>query len=271
MKRTVATLLALALAAARGEAQEASAPTIALHAIQALSGTLGEREITREAAVDEARWVAFVVASTEELAVELALPDGSTLSADDRPAEERAWTVVWGRAEDGGGLLPGVGTGHNTIVRLEKPPSGPYVLRLRRVKPTAEPAPFVITVLQDSDLRMGLWVQSARVGPGVPLALAAVLSDAFQPARDARVQARFTREVKDAVEPAGECEMSDDGREADAVAGDGVYTCLFVPPADGRFRVAVQGRGTTRAGYRFERNGGLILLASEAKGDVRAE
>ena len=271
MKRLIATLLVTTLAASPSEAQEASAPTIALHAIQTLSGTLGEREVAREASVDEARWVAFVVASTEELAVRLILPDGRTFSADDRPERGFEWYTVLGEREAEGGLLPGVGTGHNTIIRVTRPPAGGYDLRLRRVKPTADPAPFVITVLQDSDLRMGLWLQSARVLRGVPLAVTAVLADGGQPAADAAVQARFTREIADAVEPVGECALTDDGREPDAVAGDGVYTCLFVPPAEGRYRVAVQGRGATRGGHRFERHGGLMLLASEPTVDVRVE
>ena len=117
-------------------------------------------------------------------------------------------------------------------------------------------------MLQDSDLRMGLWLQSARVVAGTPLVLAAVLADGAAPARDASLRARFVREVKgDAVEPAGECTPADDGREADAKEGDGVYTCVFVPPSPGRFWAAVEARGATRTGLPFARNGGVFLLA----------
>jgi hypothetical protein len=110
------------------------------------------------------------------------------------------------------------------------------------------------------------------VAAGTPLVLAAVLADGGAPARDASLRARFVREAKaDVVESAGECALADDGREADAKEGDGVYTCVFVPPAAGRFWAAVEARGTTLSGLPFARNGGVFLLASDAPLEARVD
>jgi hypothetical protein len=239
-----------------------------------VSGVIGaeEREVTREATVDDARSLTLVATSTEDLELRLRLPDGSTLSAEEGASAEREWHSFRGNGERGAELLPGVGSGYNTLVRIQSPPRGAYGLWLVRRRETGQPAPFAVTVVLESDLRLGTWLQSPRVLRGAPAAISAVITDAGQPAPEAVVYASFTREAADdAVERAGESVLRDDGREPDAQAGDGLYTGLFVPPAEGRFWMAVRATGTTRAGDRFERSGGLLLLASEPTVEVHAE
>jgi hypothetical protein len=275
MKRLNATILCAVLAAAvPGFSDGPQPPTIGLHAVQALTGVIGseEREAGRAATVDDARSLGLVMTSTEDLTLTIALPDGSTLSAEKGTSDDRQWYAFNGNGETLGEALPGIGSGYNTVVQIQKPPRGAYKLRLERTRDSGEPAPFAITLIEDSDLRMGLWLQSSRVLRGTPVAVAAVIADAGQPAREAEVQARFTREIKeDALEPSGECAMRDDGQAPDVKEGDGVYTGLFVPPAEGRFWVAVRAVGRTQAGARFERDGGLFLLASEPAVEVRVE
>jgi hypothetical protein len=257
-------------------AQEAAAPpTVSLNAFNFASGVIeaSQRAVTRALAIDKARALTIVVATTEAVSVSIGLPDGSTIDAEKAPRDRMSWQSFERHGEAAPLELPGFGSGFNTLITVATPQSGSYALNLARKNDSGAAIPFVATVIMDSDLRMGLWVHSTRVLRGEPFALNAILLDGEKPAGNARVQAIVMRAPADGNSPAeriAEQALVDDGRQGvDARAGDGVFSGVITPQSAGLLQIAVRARGTAAAGAEFERDGGLAVVVTEPKVQIR--
>ena len=248
-------------------AEEVPQGSVSLQAGTVAVGVLGasEEKASRAVVVDRSRSVRVLVTATEALRVVVELPDGSTLTP-----ESEAYGVSWHAFVGDDSGLPGLGGKFNTLVVHDKPPAGRYFVHVIRVGGGSE-VPFMITTLPDSDLRMGLWVQSPYVSNGRPFALAVVLQDGEAPAREATVAVTLSRPPANAAHPVkivGESFLRDDGRDGDAREGDGVYSGVLVPAQSGTLWVTVRARGLTTAGEGYERVGGLPLQVSEPTVEV---
>src|SRR5262249_57775580 len=107
----------------------------------------------------------------------------------DGMSDRMSWQSFAGRDGPAPLELPGFGSGFNTLITLASPQSGSYALNLVRKNDSGAAIPFVVTVIMDSDVRMGLWVHSTRVLRGEPFALNAILLDGEKPAGNAKIQA----------------------------------------------------------------------------------
>ena len=266
MKRTIVVSLACVLCFARTSRAQDAGPSIALSAAAYAGGTLqpGERRAERPLTVDAARGLTIVVTSRTALEVSLQLPDG-TLASPRRPDDRIHWFPFAG-GEGSDPLIPGAGSGFNTLVTVAQPPAGHYIVMLDR-PPTKEPVPFLVTLIQDSDVRLGLVTPFTDALRGGAFFVSAVLLDANRPVRGATVIAHLTRTTRDpAAAPiaGGELALTDDGTGADAAAGDGVYSGVVAAVAGGTHWIAVRATGTGSTGVRFERHAGVRFEASEA-------
>ncbi|MET0556705.1 MAG: choice-of-anchor X domain-containing protein [Vicinamibacteria bacterium] len=258
------TACLLAAGAARAAEPAAPAPAVSLQAVAVDGGRLpaGEAETKRTVVVDRATALRLVLAAGDKADFTVELPDGTKVTPDALP-----YGVTWTRFDgaDGGALpLPGLGARTSALVGIEKPLPGTYAVRIRRAGGEGD-LPFVVTSLSDSDVRLGLWVQSPYVIAGQPLVLAAVLADRDAPVRDADVTLRLARADAAGVPTVvGEAELRDDGRDADAREGDGVYSAIVPAPAEGATWANVRARGRSANGDDYERTGAVVLQASKA-------
>lgn len=253
----------LAAGALRAAEPPPTAPGISLQAVAVDAGVLraGEVEVKRPLVVDRNRSLQLVLAAGDKAAFALDLPDGTTVTPDHLP-----FGVSWSRF-DGEGVpdlpLPGLGARSSALVTIDEPVPGAYAVRIRRVGDGD--VPFLVTALFDGDLRMGLWVQSPYVPKGQPIVLAAVLADKDAPARDADVGVALLRaESAGPAKIVGEVVLRDDGRDADAREGDGVYSGIVTATEGGAIWATVRARGRSAAGDAYERTGAIVLEASEA-------
>src|SRR5262249_11404512 len=170
--------------------------------------------------IDKARALTIVVATTEAVSVSVGLPDGSTVDAEKAPRDRVSLQSFQGHNEGRGEadplVLPGFGSGFNTLITVAAPQSGSYSLNLARKNDSGAAIPFVVTVIMDSDLRLGLWVHSTRVLRGQPFALNAILLDGEKPAGNAKIQAIVMRAPADGnalADRIGEQALVDDGQK----------------------------------------------------------
>jgi hypothetical protein len=247
-------------------AQEDTSTVTLMSAAHAV-GTLSREEprAARTFEVDAATEVTFVVTSPVALTLEVGLPDGSSLSERTANGEDRQVFRLWVRDQPEL-MIPGIGGGDNTLVRIARPPAGPYELRLSTPEPAATPTPFAITMLPTSDLRLGLAVPQPEIVLGGGIALSAVAFQGDRPLLEATVAARVAQQPDDAkapVPPPIIIKLHDDGREGDAEANDGVYTGTFLPEASGSYVVLVEAEGVTRDGLGFRRDVGGAFRVTE--------
>ena len=248
-------------------AEEVVPPGVSVQAGTVAVGVLGasEEKASRAFVIDRSRSVRLLVTATEALRVVVELPDGSTLTP-----ESEASGVSWHAFVGNGSGLPGLGGKFNTLVVHDQPPVGRYFVHVLRSSGDGE-VPFMITTLPDSDLRMGLWIQSPYVSKGQPFVLAVVMQDREAPAREATVAVTLARPPANPAQPVkivGESVLRDDGRDGDAREGDGVYSGVLVPAQAGTLWITVRARGLTAAGEDYERVGGLPLQVSEATVEI---
>jgi hypothetical protein len=270
MKRTSAVLCLTLAHATAMVAQRDSGPQVTLYAGAHAGGVIApaETDVQRTLIVDVAKRATLLITSPVELDAMLELPDGSRFSAADRPDDRRRWHRFRREKGDDALLLPGIGLGYNDQITLDDPRPGRYLVHLRRTRTAAaaEPAPFLITLLEDSEIRMGLSVPARDALTGAPFLVAALIFDGDRPVTGARVLATVTREPTDRVSagvPAGEAVLADEGRGVDATSGDGIYTGTVTPTAAGRYFVAIHATGVSAGGVAFERHAGLSFEASK--------
>jgi hypothetical protein len=252
--------------AGTASAQEGTSEVTLMSAAHAV-GTLTREEprAARTFDVDAATQVVFVVTSPVALTVEVGLPDGSSLSERTANGEDRQVFRLWVR-DQSELMLPGIGGGDNTLVRIARPPAGPYELRLSAIEPVATATPFAITMLPTSDVRLGVAIPQPEIVLGGGIAVSAVAFQGERPLVETTVTARIALAPDRAdapVPPVAIVKLHDDGREGDAEAGDGVYTGVFVPEASGSYVVLVQAEGVTRDGLGFQRDVGGAFRVTE--------
>ena len=266
MRRMGWTICAASLACAvSARAEETpAAPGIALQAVAVEAGMVrqGEAGAKGTFVVDRCHSLHLLVAATEKIAVKLELPDGSTV-AEGSGAPLAAWQVRAGDG-DGAGLLPGLGARSSTLVVLDQPPPGRYLVHISR--DGGGDVPFTITTLSDSRLRMGPWVASPYVTTAEPVALSVVIDDDGGPVRDAEVSVALSRIAASGLpERVGEATLRDDGRDGDVEAGDGAYSAIVKATVEGATWASFRARGRTAAGDEYERTSAIVLQASKAR------
>lgn len=242
----------------------AGAPFVSLQAVAVTAGRVpaGVAEVKRAVVVDRASALRLVLSAGEKATFTVVLPDGTKVTAGAQP-----YGVTW-RTFDGveaGALpLPGLGARSSALVGVENPLPGTYTVRIARAGGEGD-VPFAVTSLSDSELRMGLWVQSPYVIAEQPLVLAAFLVDGDAPARDADVAVTLARtDATGKPTIVGEVVLRDDGRDADAREGDGVYSGIVAAPQEGTTWANVRARGRSANGDDYERTGGVVLQSSKA-------
>lgn len=218
--------------------------------------------------VDRARSLTLVVTSTANLLVNLQLPDGTHLSSDEKEGNDNArWLAFTGKNSSETLILPGVGSGANIVLQLNTPVAGSYVLELRLREKAAVPAPFMVTRIEDSDLRMGLMMPFGDALTGMPFVFSVALFDGEKPVRGARVVVTVAQTTTDpAAAPirSAELPLFDNGKGTDARENDGLYTGMLVPKAEGKYWIAVRAQGTSAGGLTYERDAGFTLDATKA-------
>jgi hypothetical protein len=128
------------------------------------------------------------------------------------------------------GAFP-LGSTTATVYRWSIPIAQAGWATLRFANPAAVTAdtPVVVQAVSDSPIRIAAIPVAANRRPGQPVALAVAVISGSQALAGASVRAD--------VVAGGKAETSltlrDDGSGADAVAGDGIYSALYVPPTDG--------------------------------------
>ena len=147
--------VALIVLAEAAQAQRAAAD-VSLMAAGHAGGIIatGESGAERQFMVDRARSLTLIITSTADLLPSLQLPDDTSLSLENDGNDKARWYAFTGNKTADTLLFPGVGSGFNTILQLNAPPAGRYVLQLRRREASTVAAPFMVTRVQDSDLRM---------------------------------------------------------------------------------------------------------------------
>lgn len=260
--------VALIVLAEAAQAQRAAAD-VSLMAAGHAGGIIatGESGAERQFMVDRARSLTLIITSTADLLPSLQLPDDTSLSLEKGGNDKARWSVVIGNKNAETLLFPGVGSGFNTILQLNAPPAGRYVLQLRRREASTVAAPFMVTRVQDSDLRMGLIMPFSEALVGAPFVFGVGLYDGAKPVRGGRVLAAVAQTTADlAAAPirSAELPLADDGKSVDTMAGDGLYTGLLVPQAEGKYWIAVRALGHSAAGLEYERDAGFVLEATKA-------
>lgn len=197
---------------------------VALHAMQVHLGTIdsGSREASLPILVDACRAVSVDVAG---------LPDGSS-------------TALLGPAGE-------VIAAETTAPRTAAPCAGAgrYTLVVRR--PTTDDAdvPFVATVQLDSGLRAGLTLKGdPQVGRR--LTVSALVLEEQTPFVGADIELTLT----DPTDVSSTVSLRDNGESFDAKRGDGLYTGVFSVSTPGEHSLGGIVRGTSRAGFEFERH-----------------
>lgn len=250
------------------QAQEAAAVgglLAAAHAGGIIAG--GDNGADRQFVVDRARSLTLIITSTADLLPSLQLPDDTSLSLEKDGNDKARWYVFTGNKTAETLLFPGVGSGFNMILQLNAPPAGRYVLQLRRREASTVAAPFMVTRIQDSDLRMGLIMPFSDALVGAPFVFGIGLYDGANPVRGGRVLAAVAQTTADpaaAPIPSAELTLADDGKSVDTTAGDGLYTGMLVPRVAGTYWIAVRALGRNAAGLAYERDAGFALEVSEA-------
>lgn len=265
--RLIGCVALIALAGAAQAQQDAAVGSMmaAAHAGGMIAG--GEMGADREFVLDDARSLTLIITSTANLLPSLQLPDGTSLTLDKGGNDKARWYAFSGNKAAQILMFPGVGSGFNTILQLSAPPAGGYVLQLRRRDASTVEAPFMVTRVEDSDLRMGLMMPSSDAMTGAPFVFGIVLFDGAEPVRGARVLAAVAQTTTDPAAPpirSAELPLGDDGKGVDTAADDGLYTGMLVPQAEGKYWIAVRALGKNAAGLAYERDVGFSLVASKA-------
>ena len=234
---------------------------VSLSAMAAAAGVLeaGEREARRTLLVDRAARLTLVVASPVDFRTALRLPDGTKVSAQN--PNDRVRFVEFDLKEAPDLLLPGVGRGPDVVVTIEQPPPGELEVRVVAADAAHERIPFTITLLQESEVRLGLSVPKPEGRPGEALVVAALGFEKDRPMKGATITASLVLVGDDPTAPAKATEFAlrDDGQGADVKAGDGCYTGLIIPRTLGRNFISVSARGRDRTGLPFARDVGAAL------------
>jgi hypothetical protein len=259
--------------ASPARAQDSSLPTVALNAQAFTAGQIepGQRSVSRPLTIDAARSFSLLIAAAAQVRIGLKLPDGTTLDPRRADGDRISWRTLPSRGDTLPEVMPGLGTGFNTLVTIKSPQAGAYELALARTRDDGRPIPFVATLVLDSDLRMGLWLQSARALLGAPITIAAILLDGEQPVHEAGVMVNLLRDPADGVSRAdslGELPLRDGGDQGDMTAGDGVFSAQLTPSAAGPLRLALRATGRASGGA-FERQSGALLLVTEPSVKLR--
>ena len=254
-----ALLLPSPLAAREGE----SRASVALTAVSAAAGMLapGEREARRTLLVDPAARVMLVVACPVPFRAVIHLPDGTTLTGEEGDERRRMWALALEQAP--GLALPGAGQGHNAIAIIEEPPPGEYSVELALDEPAPEAQPFTVTLLPESDVRIGLVLTATELRRDEPLVLAVLGFEGEAPLRRAAVYARLVRQEAEASIVGEPVALTDDGRGPDSAAGDGLFTGVILPREPGSYLVSIVASGRSRAGYPYERHAGAALTVTD--------
>ena len=249
---------------------QGSAATNALMATSHAGGiiTASDSGAHRKFVVDKARSLTLVITSTANLLVSLQLPDGTHLSPDERDGRDNArWLSFTGKNSPETLIFPGVGSGFNTILQLNAPPAGTYVLELRRSEKATVSAPFMVTRIEDSDLRMGLLMPFSDALANTPFVFGVGLYDGAMPVRGARVLATVAQtSTAPTAAPirSAELSLSDNGKGVDTTENDGLYTGMLVLKTEGKYWVTVRAQGTSAASLAYERDAGFVLEATKA-------
>jgi hypothetical protein len=261
-------VMASLFGACTASAQDKGVPSITLSAASYAAGVLrpGEIKAERPLTVDSARSLTLVITSTADLKLSLQLPGGALVSPDKNLDDRIKWASFAAKNNVPQQLLlPGVGSGFNTLITLQAPAAGKYVVSLAQERPTPDAVPFLITLIEDSNIRMGLYTPFGDAVRGGPFLVSAVLFDGTKPLLGARVTANLVRQPDDlAAAPiqVRELSLNDDGKGGDAKAGDGIYTGIVAPPVVDRYWLAVQAFGKSSGGT-FVRHAGTSFIASE--------
>jgi hypothetical protein len=268
MTRTAAILLAAGLASVTPTAaQSVSRTPVTMVSMSHAAGLLatGEQMARRTLQVDAEGDLTLVVASPTRLSVELATPDGRRVAAGTSDGDDTR-VFEFALEEPPSLPLPGVGRGQNTLIMLRHAAAGSYDVQLRAERPVEQATAFVLTLLPTSELRLGLALPESELPIGQGVAIAGILFEGERAVADAKVIATITREpgTKDDRMPVAEqIELRDDGRGADAAAGDGIFTGLYVPEIPGQYVVLARAEGLSSEGRAFERDTAGGFLAAE--------
>jgi len=145
-------------------------------------------------------------------------------------------------------VVPQASTGHHEIYRFPCAGAGTYTVALDLPAGVTDEVAAITEVSTDSPLGAALVAAPDAVPAGLPVVLSAVLLEDGAPVAEAGVALQWQR----ADGPLIDAVMRDDGIEADAAAGDGVYTALIVPTQPGAHfaRAVIDGRSTAGAAFR---------------------
>ncbi|MDF2626197.1 MAG: hypothetical protein K0R39_28 [Symbiobacteriaceae bacterium] len=151
-----------------------------------------------------------------------------------------------------------------SVVRVEAPEAGAYRLTVASAEPGS--VDYLVLAAEEAPPSLTAAMRSSVVGAGTGAVVEATLDWQGQTPAPVQAEARILR-------PDGTVDtitLADDGTGEDAVAGDGTYTGIYTPSADGFHYVAVVATGTApgSALRRFASSGFAVTSQADKLGTV---
>jgi len=181
------------------------------------------------------------------LVTQLELPGGVVVTEVNAVAIGGTFTKAAG-SSTGLGVYPFSGAGTHFVYRVPVSVAGTLTVRFNTPVPPTRDEAVAVQVSSDSPIGTRLYFTDPAVVVGAPAVLNALVFNGGNAVAGAVVQVSLMTggSIKQTLT------LRDDGLAADTLAGDGVYSAVFVPPSLGRF-VAVADITGTSGGQAFER------------------
>ena len=195
-----------------------------------------------------------IVSTVPDLVTTVELPGGALVTETNAAGFGGSFLRTTSAGSTGPLVYPMTSVGTHAIYRLPTPATGNLVVRFSGPAALPEEAAVVVQLSSDSTLASRLFFTENRVVAGRPTVLAAAVFDGRNPVPGATVQAQLLSDSGLVVA----ITLRDDGGPADGLAGDGIYSGLFTPPAPGRYRALADITGVV-AGLPFSRRSGAVI------------
>jgi len=251
----------LAPPASHGQATPTPTPMdIALSASSVESGTLttGSPSATRAFILDGVPRVTFSIVSSASVTVQVTTATGTVVTA----ANAASLNVDFVQFSLAGESQTTEFHTEVTFGRIGSPPTaGTYTVAVSSGAPPLGGVGFLISMLPESEIRVGLAMPVSESFTAQAMALTAFVFDGTAAITDATATASIRLTTGGAT---FNVTLLDNGTGDDSALGDGLYSGSFTPLTAGRYLVLVRVQKTTGAAAdRFQRDAQFVLDVSD--------
>ncbi len=134
---------------------------------------------------------------------------------------------------------------------IQNPISGNWKVKITGSNLPADGEVALVNIIMQNSLKVGIITNKIQYIINSPVLIMATVFDGSKPVTGASVVAtvlNLTTEVKEAVD------LKDDGNEADNLAGDGLYSGVYIPVDPGNYAIMVNLSGVTNSGTPFNKD-----------------